>query len=152
MSIPPGPQDPNDPYAGPASGSQPPYGSTPPSYGSQPGQGGPSMGDGYSAPPPPPGYYGGDGGYGSTPPPPNHLVWAILTTVLCCLPLGVVSIVFSTQVNTKWAQGDQAGAQVASQRAKTWAIASAVVGLVFAIGYIALVTSGVVAGLDTTGY
>lgn len=69
----------------------------------------------------------------SAPPPPNHLVWAILTTVLCCLPLGVVSIVFSTQVNSKWAMGDVTGAQDASEKAKKFAIWSAIVQAVLAV-------------------
>ena len=35
------------------------------------------------------------------PPPyvPNHLVWAILVTIFCCLPFGIVSIVYAAQVN-----------------------------------------------------
>ncbi len=73
--------------------------------------------------------YAGQGGGGGAP-IPNHLVWAILSTLFCCLPFGIVSIVFSTQVNTKQAQGDYAGAMDASRKAKTWAIASAVSGLV----------------------
>ncbi|GAA1589255.1 hypothetical protein GCM10009678_84490 [Actinomadura kijaniata] len=75
----------------------------------------------------------GYGGYSAPPPqspPPNHLVWAILTTILCCLPGGVVSIVYAAQVNSKWSAGDYQGAMKASKNAKTWAIVSAVVGLV----------------------
>ena len=37
---------------------------------------------------------------------PNYLVQAILTTLFCCLPLGIVSIVFATQVNSKLSVGD----------------------------------------------
>jgi hypothetical protein len=55
-------------------------------------------------------------------------VWAILTTVLCCLPLGIVSIVFSSQVNSKWALGDAAGAQASSAKAKRFAIIGAIIG------------------------
>ncbi|MEU8803988.1 CD225/dispanin family protein [Spirillospora sp. NPDC048819] len=75
------------------------------------------------APPPP-------NPYGAGSPPPNHLVWAILSTIFCCLPAGVVSIVFAAQVNSKWQAGDQAGAQKASGNAKTWAIVAAVVGVI----------------------
>ena len=49
---------------------------------------------------------------------PNYLVPAILATVFCCLPLGVVSIIFATQVNSKIAAGDMAGAVEASRKAK----------------------------------
>lgn len=56
---------------------------------------------------------------------PNHLVWAILTTLFCCLPLGVVSIVYAAQVDGRRAAGDVAGAQEASRKAVWWAWASA---------------------------
>ncbi|MFV2177833.1 CD225/dispanin family protein [Actinomadura sp. LOL_016] len=84
-------------------------------------------------PPPAP---GGPGAYGVPPAPPaNHLVWAILTTLFCCLPAGVVSIVFAAQVNGKWNSGDHAGAIAASKNAKTWAIVSAIVGVVVGVLY-----------------
>lgn len=57
---------------------------------------------------------------------PNHLVWAILSTLFCCLPLGIVSIVYASQVDGKRAAGDLAGAREASHKAKMWAIWSAV--------------------------
>jgi hypothetical protein len=66
-------------------------------------------------------------------PPPNYLVWAILSTVLCCWPVGIASIVFSTQVNSKWAMGDLAGAQAASDKAKKFAIFSAIAWVPVAI-------------------
>lgn len=53
--------------------------------------------------------------------PPSYLVWAILS-VLFCWPLAIVSIVFAVQVNGKWAIGDVAGAQVASENARKFAI------------------------------
>ncbi|GAA4065143.1 MULTISPECIES: CD225/dispanin family protein [Actinomadura] len=84
-------------------------------------------------------YYGQQPGYGGyqppSSPPPNHLVWAILTTILCCLPAGVVSIVYAAQVNSKWQSGDYQGAQSASNNARTWAIVSAVVGVVVGVVY-----------------
>lgn len=48
----------------------------------------------------------------------NYLIPAILSTIFCCLPLGVVSIIFATQVNSKVAAGDIAGAAEASKKAK----------------------------------
>jgi len=81
-----------------------------------------------SAPPParPPGQYGAGpagppGQYGAMPEVPNYLVWAILTTIFCCLPAGIASIVFAAQVNGKLAVGDYAGAVESSNNAKLWA-------------------------------
>ena len=85
-------------------------------------------------PPPPPPSFGYGGVQGS--PPPNYLVWAIVSTVLCCLPLGIASIVFSTQVNSKWAMGDVAGAQAASEKAKKFAIWSAIAAAIVAVVYV----------------
>ena len=78
-------------------------------------------------------------------PPPSNLVWAILSTVLCCLIPGIVSIVFASQVNSKWASGDYAGAQESSRKARTWAIIAAVLGLVLIVGSVVLSIAGVLA-------
>lgn len=66
-------------------------------------------------------------------PPSNYLLWAILSTLFCCLPLGIVSIIKSTSVNSKWQAGDYAGARKASEQAKKWAIISAIVQAVLFI-------------------
>ena len=100
------------------------------------------MSDYGSTPPPPPPPPPPFGGYGTqAAPPPNYLVWAILSTIFCFLPLGIVSIVFAAQVNSKWAVGDVAGAQRASELAKKLTIWSVVVGV---IGYVILVV-GIIA-------
>ena len=80
-----------------------------------------------SVPPPPGASFGAPTG---ATPPPNYLVWSILTTLFCCLPAGIVSIIFAAQVNSKFAAGDYAAAESASNNAKRWAIISAVVGLI----------------------
>ena len=108
----------DQPPGGPSDLPPPPFGQTPfgqPQYG-QP------------APPPPP--------VATAAPPPNYLVWAILTTLFCCLPLGIASIVFAAQVNSKYSAGDIAGAKVASDRAKQFAIYSAIVGAVVIVIYV----------------
>jgi hypothetical protein len=51
---------------------------------------------------------------------PNHLVFAILVTLCCCLPLGIPAIVYAGQVNGRLSAGDQAGAQEASRKAQMW--------------------------------
>ena len=113
MSTPPGPQD--------------PYGQQPPQYGQQ---------SGYT-PPPPPGY----GAAPQGPPPPNYLVWAIISVFLCW-PLAIPAIVFAAQVNTKWSQGDVAGAHDSSRKAKTFALWATILGGIFLVLYIGLVVVG----------
>ena len=76
---------------------------------------------------------------------PNYLVQAILTTVFCCLPLGIVSIVYAAQVNGKVAAGDHAGALESSRNAKRWAWISFGAGLVLIVGYLILVLVGLIA-------
>lgn len=51
---------------------------------------------------------------------PNHLAQALMVTFLCCLPAGLVALVFSTRVNARLADGDPAGAWEASRNARTW--------------------------------
>ncbi|MDZ4848943.1 MAG: CD225/dispanin family protein [Pirellulaceae bacterium] len=61
---------------------------------------------------------------GSLPPQgiplPNYLVQSILVTLCCCIPFGIVAIVFASQVNGKIAAGDHAGAKSSSDKAKLW--------------------------------
>ena len=84
-------------------------------------------------PPPPPSPYGAPGAQGA--PPPNYLVWAIVAVFLCW-PLAIPSIVFSAQVNSKWALGDVAGAQAASAKAKTFAMWATIVGVAAGVLYV----------------
>jgi Interferon-induced transmembrane protein/zinc-ribbon domain len=51
---------------------------------------------------------------------PTYLVQAILVTLFCCQPFGIVAIVYAAQVGSKLAAGDYAGAQAASASAKMW--------------------------------
>jgi hypothetical protein len=59
------------------------------------------------------------------PKPDNYLVWAILTTIFCCLPFGIVSIVQASKVDTLYYNGQYDEAEVKSKEAKKWAIISA---------------------------
>jgi hypothetical protein len=79
-------------------------------------------------------------------PPPNYLVWAILTTIFCCLPFGIVSIVFAAQVNSKWQAGDYDGAMNASKNAKIWAWVSFGIAIVLFIVYMAAMALGIASG------
>lgn len=67
---------------------------------------------------------------------PNYLAPAILATIFCCLPFGIVAIVYAAQVDGTLAAGDYAGAVDASNRAKNWSIASAVSAVVLLVLYL----------------
>ena len=69
---------------------------------------------------------------------PNYLWQSIAVTLCCCLPFGVVALVFSAQVNSKLAAGDVAGAQAASRSARTWIIVALIGGIVTGAGVAAL--------------
>ncbi len=51
---------------------------------------------------------------------PNYLWQSIVVTILCCMPFGVVAIVYAAKVDSLAAHGDIAGANAASKSAKTW--------------------------------
>jgi hypothetical protein len=79
--------------------------------------------------------------------PPNYLVQAILVTFCCCLPLGIVSIVYAAQVDSKWNAGDRMGAMLASKNASKWSWIAFGLGVVVNLLVIAL---QVVAGVAAT--
>ena len=64
----------------------------------------------------------------------NHMLGAILTMLFCCLPGGIVAIIFASQVNAKLAQGDIAGSQTASNAALTSIIVSIILAAVYVLG------------------
>jgi hypothetical protein len=97
----------------------------------------------YTPPPPPP---RANAGYAPSSPSggdpiPNYLVQSILVTLCCCMPLGIVAIVFAAQVNSKLAVGDVMGAREASAKAKlfTW--------IAFGLGIAAIAIGVLVGGL-----
>lgn len=70
--------------------------------------------------------------------PSTYLWLGICTTILCCLPFGIVSIVYGAKVDTNWFAGRYAEAYNYSNKAKNWGIAAAVTaGVVFAVYLIA---------------
>ena len=139
MSYPPGP------YGGSPEwqGQQPPWqGQQPPGWPGQQHAGWPAQQPGWPA----------------QREPDNYLVWAILCTVLCCIPFGIVSIVYATRVSGLWAEGRYAEAQSASDSAKKWAIIGAVVGgatyvigVVLWFAFVAAVVSSI-PSITTTTY
>lgn len=89
---------------------------------------------------PAPGMAGGQaGGVGPAEPmPPTWLLWAVLSAVFCCTVAGIVAIVFSALVSSRYFAGDYAGARRASRTAEIWIIVSIVLGVISAVAYIPL--------------
>lgn len=76
----------------------------------------------------------------------NNLVWAILTTLFCCLPTGIVAIVYAAQVDGKVAGGDIVGARNSARNAATWSWISFGLVMVCIVGYILLLVLGTALG------
>ena len=63
-------------------------------------------------------------------PVPSYLWLGILTTICCCLPFGIVSIVYGAKVSSLAASGNIAAAQQASRNALIWGLVALICGLV----------------------
>ena len=74
---------------------------------------------------------GSYGPYGmhSVPRPDNNMIWAVLSTIFCCLPTGIYAIILSAKVNDLYNQGDYAGAQQAADDAKKWALYGLIISI-----------------------
>lgn len=91
-----------------------------------------------------------------TPPPPaggtttvsNYLIPAIIS-VFCCMPLGVVAIVFAAQVNSKVAAGDIAGAMDSAKKAKMFSFIALGLGLLAGLIYVVWIV--LIVGLSAAG-
>lgn len=64
------------------------------------------------------------------PHPQNHLAMAIITTLICCQITGIISIIYASQVNSKYSEGNYEGAIRASQNAKTWWVVGLAIGII----------------------
>ncbi len=80
---------------------------------------------------------------GMMPPcPSTHLVLAILVTLFCCLPFGIVSIVYSSKVEGCYNSGNFLLAQQNSDKAKKWALIGIISSLCVYVLYFALYMFG----------
>lgn len=75
----------------------------------------------------------------------NYLVWSILCTIFCCLPCGIVGIVYSNKVNTALNMGNIEEAIKSSKTAKTWNLVGTIIGAVITLIYTLIVIFGAAA-------
>lgn len=66
-----------------------------------------------------------------------YIIFSILVTLCCCLPLGIVSIVYASKINSLQNAGDYEGAKAAAKKAKIFMIIGAVGGLIASVGLFA---------------
>lgn len=72
------------------------------------------------------------------PMPPTYLFWSILATLCCCLPAGIVAIIYSANVSSKYYAADYEGAKRTSRQAEIWIIVSIVAGIIVNALYVPL--------------
>ncbi len=74
--------------------------------------------------------------------PANWLWQSIVATILCCIPFGIVGIVFATKVDSLYYNKRYAEAEAASNKAKTWTIVAVVAGLLYVVFWIVAMSTG----------
>jgi hypothetical protein len=62
--------------------------------------------------------------------PDSYMTSAVLVTLFCCLPFGIASIVYASQVDPKFHAGDYRGAEEASKKARRWYYAALIAGII----------------------
>jgi hypothetical protein len=67
--------------------------------------------------------------------PKTWLVESILATLFCCLPFGIVGIVYAAKVSAYFESGNEAAARIASAQAKKWTLIAIGVGVLWWVLY-----------------
>lgn len=67
--------------------------------------------------------------------PDNNMLWAILSTLFCCLPLGIVAIINAAKVDGLYRSGDYSGAHEAADNAKKYAQYGLIIGIIWIVIY-----------------
>ena len=74
--------------------------------------------------------------------PDNNMLWAILSTLFCCLPLGIVAIINAAKVDGLYRSGDYSGGQEAADNAKKYALYGLVIGIIWIVVYFFILMAG----------
>ncbi|MFO7574246.1 MAG: CD225/dispanin family protein [Bacteroidales bacterium] len=79
--------------------------------------------------------------------PRTWLVESILVMVFCCFPFGLVGLVYAARVDSRFYQGDYAGAEQASREAGRWTKIGFWLTIAFYLVILILTLIGVTAGI-----
>lgn len=84
---------------------------------------------------------------GSAPEPAagvrTYLLWSVLATCLCFLPLGIIAVVYSLRASSAVGRGDSVAAAQAARVARRWLLATVAVGIgAFGVIAVALAMMG----------
>ncbi|XP_072017404.1 proline rich transmembrane protein 1B-like [Amphiura filiformis] len=63
-------------------------------------------------------------------PPKDYLIMAVLVTIFCCLPFGIVGIIKSNSARTMHVIGNYEEAELASKSANNWTTAGLTFGII----------------------
>jgi hypothetical protein len=86
------------------------------------------------------------------PKPGSNMILAVLTTVCCCLPLGIVGIVYASKVDGLYFAGDYAGALAAAKSARTWSVIGIVASFVISLIYLLIYGAAIFAAIKGADY
>lgn len=64
------------------------------------------------------------------PMPQTYLPWAIVTMLFCCLIPGIITLIYSFKVSSRYNAGDYEGARKASDTTAVWLMVTIVCGLI----------------------
>jgi len=80
---------------------------------------------------------------GNQRPPKSWLVESILVTLFCCLPFGLVGIINSANVESRFYAGDIEGAKRASEEAGKWTKIGFWVAIGCILFYVVILLTGI---------
>lgn len=85
------------------------------------------------------------------PKPNNHMVMAVLATIFCCLPTGIIAIIYASKVDGLYVAGNYAEAQSKANSARNWSIISAVGAVIGSIIYVLFYAGALATAIGTSG-
>lgn len=75
--------------------------------------------------------------------PNTNLILAILVTICCCVPFGIVGIVYASRVDSAWNTGHYEDARKFSRLARNWSLWGIALTILIYVLYIILLVAGV---------